>query len=268
MNSLFASAPPVPVRPCSAGRSGVAPPPVRNNETEYLRSQLLELARNLSEAQSYERARIAAHLHDELGQHIVLIRLKLAELRSASFTQEAALLLNEVVAQVSELSRLIRATTFDLNQSATSSGLLRDLRQLASESARLWGLPITIDEPTEHLANLPGPIHSLVCNVVRELCLNVHKHALASQVQISLRQMRSHLRITVQDDGDGIAIPIPQRWQARRDGGFGLASAQTRLQQLGGQLRITSRPGQGTRVCLLVPIAVTCQGPQAERSAS
>ncbi len=172
MNSLLSSDPLALLHPRSRGQPAAALFPEVSDETEHLKSQVRELARNLAETQSRERKRLAAHLHDVLGQHIVLIRLKLAELRNESSSHGSPGLLNDVVALVSELSSLTRAFTFDLSCASTSDGLFPDLRRLAEESARLWGLPVMLDEPSGCLENLPEPVHSLVCNVVRELCLN------------------------------------------------------------------------------------------------
>jgi signal transduction histidine kinase len=95
-------------------------------------------------------------------------------------------------------------------------------------------------------------IQILLFQAVRELLINVVKHAKAIEASVSIRAFGDHLRITVRDDGVGFDV---SRLDAGMDaeGGFGLFSLRERLQYFGGQLKITTRAGKGTSVTLEIP---------------
>src|SRR5205814_3091380 len=99
----------------------------------------------------------------------------------------------------------------------------------------------------------PAPeISALLFSAVRELLHNVSKHASAKNVQVMLGQLEDRTSITVIDDGKGFHHSHFQQ-KARENEGFGLFSIRTRLIYVGGEMKITSTPGTGTRVTLIAP---------------
>lgn len=102
-----------------------------------------------------------------------------------------------------------------------------------------------------------GPQHVdvevVLFQVLRELLVNVVKHASAAAVDISLRRADDRLVLRVSDDGDGFDATAVV---AGADGGFGLFNIRERLQLLGAGLEIDSGRGTGTRITVTAPLAV------------
>jgi signal transduction histidine kinase len=93
----------------------------------------------------------------------------------------------------------------------------------------------------------------LLFQTVRELLVNVVKHAQAQKVTVAIGRNGGNVQITVEDDGVGFdPSDISSRWN--RNGGFGLFSIRERLGHLGGQLKVRSKSGHGTRVSLVAPL--------------
>jgi len=88
---------------------------------------------------------------------------------------------------------------------------------------------------------------------VRELLFNIVKHARAQNVAVSIRRIDDSIQIGIEDDGVGFDISqVYARMNKAR--GFGLFSIRERFNHLGGRVEIQSKPGQGTRVVLLLPV--------------
>ena len=96
---------------------------------------------------------------------------------------------------------------------------------------------------------------------VKELLVNVAKHAQADQVEVSLRRESSQIRIQVEDDGVGF-VPSEQT----PGGGFGLFSIRERLESFGGRLEVASEPGRGTRVSLVAPLQDSEDRPEEQKT--
>ena len=217
-----------------------------------LERQLEALAQDCRRAETRERERIACRLHDEVGQQIVLIRLKLGELAGAGRLAPERLL-GELDLLAAQAAATTRALTFDLGASPADAGLLPALQGIARELSWRSGIAVSVDLPQAAI-DLPEPQRSVACRTVREFCFNVQKHARARRVSIASQVEAGCLRVEVRDDGDGLGRPAPRTWQARPDGGFGLASAQSQLRALGGDLHLCSQPGHGTCARLLLPL--------------
>lgn len=246
--SVLTSAAAAPRRPAPRA-PGRRPAARRLNRTDR---HLRTLAYELTVAEARERARIACGLHDELGQWLALARIKLAELRPLT-DGPARAVVDEVLQSVGQATRSARSVTFDLCSPLLQLGLQGALQGLADRLARDSRLAVELRGELPAL-NLPEQVQSVLFRVVRELCLNVQKHAAASELVIAIKVAGSLLRITVQDNGKGFA-PEAAAPRFSRDGGFGLASAQAQMQALGGCLQVDSRPGGGTWVSLVLPLA-------------
>jgi signal transduction histidine kinase len=103
----------------------------------------------------------------------------------------------------------------------------------------------------------PKPLDDDVCvllyRAVRELLVNVIKHANARHVKVSIRREKNNIRINVIDDGTGFISPT-ENFDSNKPGGFGLFSIRERLSCFGGSIEIDSKPGLGTQVALVAPI--------------
>lgn len=213
----------------------------------------------LSVAEERERQRIAAGLHDDLGQWLAIAKLKLGRLGATRDDAERARLTEDVRSLVDRASRAARSTTFELG-----SPLLRQLgfdAAVQSVGERLQdhvGLRFHF-----HAADGPPPLPEdtliVLVRVVRELLFNVHKHARATHVEVRTSRDAGGYRIEVSDDGIGFHADerLPPFGAM---GGFGLFSAEAQVRAIGGRLAIDSAPGAGTRVVITVPCPVPRTG--------
>ena len=101
---------------------------------------------------------------------------------------------------------------------------------------------------------LPPDTEVMLLRVMQEALRNVHKHAQAKQVTVTLSYMNDMVVLDVQDDGRGFDPQGAQALPAASDtGGFGLTAMRERVEQLGGTLFIESVPGEGTTVVVEIP---------------
>lgn len=102
----------------------------------------------------------------------------------------------------------------------------------------------------------PPPIseeaHKILYACVRELCVNIIKHAGIDEARITMKRANSQLQIVVQDAGAGFNIQ-DEKTARPQTGEFGLFNIKERMEMLGGDCTIKSQPGKGTQVTLSVP---------------
>ena len=102
---------------------------------------------------------------------------------------------------------------------------------------------------------LDSDIRTILFRNVRELVVNVVKHARANKVSVRLEDRSPSIRIIVEDDGIGFD-PRATTQAGIRTGGFGLFSVEELMADLGGSLRIVSEPGKGCTAILSAPFIV------------
>jgi signal transduction histidine kinase len=102
--------------------------------------------------------------------------------------------------------------------------------------------------------SLPPDAQVTLLRALQEALSNVHKHAHAQQVTVTLSYMRDVVVLDVQDDGRGFDPDQARTALLTSDaGGFGLTAMRERVEQLGGALLIESAPGDGTTVVVEIP---------------
>ncbi|MFZ0426939.1 MAG: ATP-binding protein [Acidobacteriota bacterium] len=224
-----------------------------NLALEKRTAQMQELTLQLSETEDRERRRLAEVLHDDLQQILVGARLQLSSLikhtpprRERQKAEDVQSLLDRAVELSRSLSHELSPLTLD------ESGLVPALRRLGELMRKSHGLDVSVEAPP---GVEPGDAatSSMLYRAVRELLNNVSKHSGSGRAEVRLRRQDAWIEVIVEDFGCGID---PSRLE---DGctiseGFGLRSIRERVEILGGRLQITSRPGQGTRVHLFVPL--------------
>jgi signal transduction histidine kinase len=127
-------------------------------------------------------------------------------------------------------------------------GLGAALRALAEEWSAQHNIAVHLDLPPDAvLRPLPDEVAVNLYRVVQESLTNVARHAQAQKVILCLDRPDTRLSLTVQDDGQGFAVPATLR-SLTEQGHFGLVGMQERVNLIGGVLRLESAPGQGTRM--------------------
>jgi CheY-like chemotaxis protein len=216
--------------------------------------QLRSLASQLTLTEQRERKRLATELHDYLAQLIVLGRLKIGQARPQIDTGDALLArligdLDDIFSQCLTYTRTLLA---ELSPSVLQDlGLPLALKWLAEQMAK-HNLAVEVRLSQEHLP-LPYDRAILVYQSVRELLLNVVKHAQTNRATVILSVEHSSMVLLVQDHGRGFD---PASLQTRTGGDhFGLFSIQERMEAMGGSLQVESTMGHGTRMTILLPLA-------------
>lgn len=223
------------------------------------RQKLRGLAAEITRVEERERRTIATQLHDQLGAVLSMAKLKLASLRPGVEGTPAAAGLEEVHALVGDAVRETRSLTWELSPPVLYQlGLPAALEWLGEELEQRHGIAFRL--ATEGVPRSLGEERRfLLFSAVRELLLNVVKHAEAGGVSLRLRWLEEAVEATLDDDGKGFDVPgaatLPD---ARRS--FGLFSIQERFEDLGGSVSIRSAPGEGTSVTLVLPYVEDASG--------
>jgi PAS domain S-box-containing protein len=215
---------------------------VQNDVTERLRTEEV-----LSETRRAERRRIARDLHDIVLQDLsgALQSLRLMHLQSKG--SGLGLDLEEELEALWRASSGLRSAIYDLRREKERpfvkavESLAEQNRQLTSE--RKIGLVVEEGFPEE----LPGEVSVELLRVLQEALTNARRHSGASNVEVRLRTEGEALVAGVIDDGRGFD-------RASVRAGVGLSAMRERVEGLGGEIAIRSRPGEGTSVTVRVPL--------------
>jgi signal transduction histidine kinase len=216
--------------------------------------QLKSLASQLSLAEEHERRRIAVELHDHICQALVISKARLSTLFEKGTVTYSRKALDEICGSLDEAIHNTRSLTFDL-----SSPILYELgfeaavaEWLAEQVEQKYGIATEFEDDNK-IKPLDDDIKVLLFRDVRELLVNIVKHASAKHVKVSVKRHGSYILICVEDDGVGFDIRRISSF-GTDSSGFGIFSIKERLQQLGGRLVIESGPGRGCKVTITAPL--------------
>ena len=215
--------------------------------------QLRSLASELILAEERERHHIATDLHDHIGQTLAVIQMKLDALHVSVASAGHGESLDEITALVDRMDEDIRSLTFELSPPVLYElGLAAGVEWLAEQFQAKHQLQIEVVDDRQPKP-LGEDVRTLIFRAVRELLINVVKHARARAVRVSLRLEGEDLLAEVSDDGAGFDSSrhtVPKK----SAGGFGLFSIRERMRSIGGSFQIRSAPGHGTRALLIAPL--------------
>ena len=205
---------------------------------------LQRLSSALFGAEHRERRKIAAGLHDEVCQSLVLARLKVRAVKQASDLEAARGTADELDALIKHLLGACHTLIFDLATPVLDKlGLPAALEELSERFRRDHGLPCSL-ECRGDPGGIPVEAGQFLYHSARELLLNVRKHARAGRVRVFLRNGPHRTMIAVEDDGIGCPPRAVEGFSPT--GGFGLFSLRERIHNLGGQIRMKPRIPHGT----------------------
>ncbi len=220
-----------------------------------LRDQLrARVLRKMQGAQEEERKRIARELHDETSQVVAALALGLDE-AMAMIQGPARERLEQAKALALRTLDGIHRLSFDLRPSVLDDlGLFPAIEWYAERDLKPLGVAVRceFDEPAD--GRLPPEVETALFRAAQEAITNIVKHAKAETVLVQCALEPDAVTIEIEDDGQGFD---PTSFSGIRSDarGLGLAGMRERVELLGGDARIESAPGQGTRVVLTVPLA-------------
>jgi signal transduction histidine kinase len=214
-----------------------------------------DLAGRLLAAQEAERARVARELHDDISQELALLIFDLDVLCGAApgLHVDAAAVARSAAQRVHTLSKTIHVLSHQLHPARLQLvGLISALDSLRREITRPnLDISITCENVP---ANLPSAVSLCLFRVTQEALHNILKHSRARTVTLRLVGTPRSTALIVTDDGVGFD---PENAVSQ---GVGLISMRERTEALGGEISVTSRPGHGTRIEVIVPRMVAHEG--------
>lgn len=227
---------------------------VRRETERRLRAfqdRLAALTEELCLTEERERRRLAAWLHDDIGQNLALLKIHLDRMDkqipgARERFQEISGLLAATIAE-------IRNRTIQLSPPLLQSlGLAPAIVKLADELGAMHGFSVQVNG--QHvLPELPLSIRSIIYRIVKELLVNVVKHAGADRVALDITCTGDQIALHVSDNGRGFD-PEQLETAAVRNNSFGLFHVRQRIGLLGGVLYVESSPGQGCVCSIRVPV--------------
>lgn len=208
--------------------------------TELRRSEreLRKAASAASMAEQHERRKLAAELHDDAGQLISLASIKLRSLASA-IPPERQRELSELSDLLTQIRQQITSLSFQMSPPLLHDvGLMAAVRWLAEDLARTYGLSVTVVDAPE--IPLDEVSRVILFQAIRELLINVKKHARVDKARVQIGRDGAMVQIVVEDGGVGFVSDAHRESLGRPDGrgGFGLLALRERLGQLGGTILV------------------------------
>jgi len=212
--------------------------------------ELGRLSRELALAEVRERQSIARDLHDGLGQELNAATIKLDALRSSEKATPLHPALNEVAQLLEGVVREMRSLTAQLNPPVLEQlGFLPAVEWLSEEMRKTYHLEVMLDDDAK-LKHLDSLTASILFRAVRELLINVSRHAKVKSAHIALRSANDQLIVSVTDQGSGIAASQ----SSGSAGGLGLATIKERITYIGGSFQLKSERNRGTTAVIQVPL--------------
>lgn len=224
--------------------------------TDRQRARQLLVQQQRALAVLQERERIAAELHDDLGQVLGYVKLQTQaarDLLSGEDYRDVERTLAQMVSVTQEAHRDVRE--FILGARATAlleGGFSPALENYLEQLQKNFGLRTQLHlSPDWDETSWEPNVAVQLLRIIQEALTNARKHAQAKTVTVGLANRDGHVQVTVQDDGQGFDQLL------RVDGqglSFGLGFMRQRAASIGGTLKVHSTPGQGTRVIVSVPL--------------
>ncbi len=217
-------------------------------ELHFLSSQLLK-------AQEEERRRLSRELHDELGQSLMVLKLKLRSIRTGLSPEQVKLQkdCDEILSYINEVTENVRRLSRDLSPSILEDlGLSAAIRWLVETTTQYYPIQSSLDmADVEQVFSQNSKI--MLYRLIQESLTNIVKHAQASRMSIVISKSSDHVMCCIEDDGKGFDAKkmIHNNFNKK---GLGLVAMYERTRMMGGTLDIWSQRETGTRITVTIPM--------------
>lgn len=218
-------------------------------------SKIRTLSAYMLEAQEQERKRISMALHDQLGQSLSLLRVRVDTMQHKlpddppelqEECKEISVFIKQIIEDTRRLSRELSPRIIE------DLGLSEALKWLVEDSGRHLKVKTEINiQNIDHL--FPAEIQVGLFRIFQEAISNIIKHAQAGYITVVAKKTGNMVNFCIKDDGKGFD-PKPLMALDSTEKGLGLATMHERVNMLGGEFQLSSKPGTGTEMRFSVPI--------------
>lgn len=211
---------------------------------------LRKLSRQLMDAQEEERRHIARELHDEMGQQLTSLKLMMESFGQEDVPANRARL-RQGARIVATLMKQVSDLCFDLRESLPNHiSLETGLRCLLEKFDKDHGLKVKLRIVNRKTVHSVAPaITRAVLRMAQEALTNMIRHARTRSGEVVISKRAGLLRVEFSDEGRGFTPSI----KTNRNG---LRGMKERITLLGGSFTVASKPGNGTRLCAMIPLSV------------
>jgi len=216
-------------------------------EVKANQENLQELSHRLVRVHEEERRNLARELHDEIGQYLTALKLRLSKNDEQTINTEdvrqAQKLLNELIQKVRQLSLDLRPSMLD------DLGLKPALEWYLDRYTQQTGIAVDFDPQFLEQKRFSNEVEISIFRIVQESLNNVARHAGVKKVYVQLEAFQDSLQLMIEDEGIGFS-PVDQK----AGDSSGLTGMAERTKLLQGEMEIQSKPGQGTRILVRLPL--------------
>lgn len=230
----------------------------RKRAEETLREseeRLYFLSSRLLTAQETERKRISIELHDELGQALIALKLRLSSIQRKLRKDQKVLRdeceytrgsIDQIIENVRRLSQGLSPNLLE------NLGLTAALRRLIDDLTKENKIETSLD-----IADVDNSLSQkrqlIIYRIFQEALTNIRRHAQATRISVVIKKEKDSLSFWVEDDGKGFDVKQAMM-RDFTEKGLGLAAMEERVRMLGGFLDIRSEVGKGTKIGFTIPI--------------
>lgn len=228
----------------------------RITQLERQRLAQQNFSRQLIASQEDERKRIAAELHDSLGQRLIVIK-NLAWMFLSAKGNSDKHQIEELSEEASNAISEVKAISYNLRPyQLDRMGLVRAIEAIirSAENSSEIEFSLEIDNINNYF---PKEMEINFYRIIQESVNNILKHSGAAKAEIVIKKFEDYLDVTISDDGNGFEfqenlLNTQRDFQNLQIGGFGLIGIKERIELLGGKMEIKTVPGQGTVINITI----------------
>ncbi|PKO04522.1 MAG: hypothetical protein CVU41_16460 [Chloroflexi bacterium HGW-Chloroflexi-3] len=218
------------------------------NQVKTSQENLQELSHQLVRVHEEERRNLARELHDEIGQYLTALKLRLVKddggkVMNMEQMEEAQGLVNELIRKVRQMSLDLRPSMLD------DLGLLPALEWYFERYTHQTGIAVDFDPQELEQKRFTNEIEITIFRITQESLTNVARHAGVVKVYVQLIAFQDSLELMIEDEGTGFNLD-----DQKAGSSSGLTGMAERTKLLQGDMEIQTRPGQGTRILVRLPL--------------
>ena len=209
------------------------------------------LASHLQDVREEERAFMAREIHDELGQQLTALKLDISWMilkmgYADAVIQEKILSMEKMI---SICLKTVKKLATELHPALLDKlGIIEAIKWQSIEFEKKTGIKIELDLPAE-LTGLTSKISIALFRIYQESLTNITRHSGAANAYCLLKKNNNELHFVIRDDGNGFDTSIIEKKQS-----LGLLGMKERTVMIGGRYEVTSEPGRGTKISVILPL--------------